>query len=349
MFDFVGKRKIWYIISLCIIIPGIISLCLQGFNLGIDFTGGNITQIKFEQQVDLEEVRQVVEEHVSQVPTIQNVDETEYLIRTQTFSEEESSAMIEDLESTLGALSVTRSESIGPVIGSELRTSAILALVIALALMLVYIAFRFKFRYGVTAIITLVNDVLIVISIFSIFQLEVEGAFIAAILTVVGYSINNTIVIFDRIRENTRKMPDADTDTLLNTSIMQSRARTINTVLAVLFLLLCLMFFGGETTKVFALAMVVGTCGGLFSALFITGSVLSEFGRKKKNPPLNAAPIAATATGPDKIGDNVVPDITDTASGSVTNKKANKNKSGHKGKGKKKAHVSKKPAAGKTK
>ncbi|MGI5892732.1 MAG: protein translocase subunit SecF [Bacillota bacterium] len=287
MFDFVGKRKIWYIICLCIIIPGIISLCIQGLNVGIDFTGGNITQVKFEEQIEVADIRDVVSAKVNQVPMIQNVDETEFLIRTHALSEEESAALILDLEKNFGKLTVTRSDHIGPVIGSELRNSAILALVIALVLMLIYIAIRFKFNYGITAIITLVNDVLIVLSIFSLLQIEVDGAFIAAILTVIGYSINNTIVIFDRIRENSRGTKKEDDPAIINKSVKQSLARTINTVLAVLFLLVCLMLLGGETTKIFSLAMIVGAIGGLYSAIFLTGSVLHEFNSKKNNKNLN--------------------------------------------------------------
>jgi preprotein translocase subunit SecF len=189
--------------------------------------------------------------------------------------------MLKDIRAQLGEIEITRNDAIGPVIGSELRTNALLAIIVAVILMLAYIAFRFKFNYGLASIIAQVFDVMVVISIFSLFRLEINSAFIATILTVVGYSINNTIVIFDRVRENIRKDRSLISGDLINKSIKQTLTRTINTVVAVLILLFCLMILGGETTKIFTFGIIVGVLAGFFSSVFLTGNFLNDLNNRK--------------------------------------------------------------------
>ncbi len=286
MFNFTGKRKLWYIISLLIIIPGIISMILQGFNTGIDFTGGSIVQIRFEQAVDPGDIREVVNEFVSQTPMIQEASNNSYNIRTVEMSNEESQNMLIALEEKFGALNVESTELIGPVVGRELVKNARNAVLIALVFMLIYIAIRFKFNYAIAAILALCHDVLVTLSVFSIFQIEVDSAFIAAILTVVGYSINNTIVIFDRIRENIRNQKSSKVDyaSIINASIRQTLARSINTVIAVLIFLFSLVLFGGETTKIFAFALILGNFAGFYSSLVLAGSFLLEIINFRNRP-----------------------------------------------------------------
>ncbi len=174
---------------------------------------------------------------------------------------------------------ILRNERIGPVIGAELIANAWWALLLALALMLLYITVRFRFNFAVSAIVPLMHDALMVLGIFSILQVEVDSTFVAAILTVLGYSINSTIVIFDRIRENRELHPKQGFTDLINESINQTLGRSINTSVAVLLLVLCLFLFGGDTTKAFSLALVIGVIAGAYSSVFIAGSILSDLTR----------------------------------------------------------------------
>lgn len=291
-FNFIGKRKIWYAISAVLILAGVISIFVQGFNLGIDFTGGNRIQIAYTQDVEIDDIRGVVETHVISTPTIQNSDEYEFLIRTEVLTEEESAALIEEL-ATLGDMEILESTLVGSVIGSELVSDAQLALVLALICMLIYITYRFQFFYAISAIIPLMHDILITIGIISIFQIELDSSFVAAILTILGYSINATIVIFDRIRENVDYEVKGSFKEIINLSVNQTLGRSINTVIAVLLLILALFLLGGETTKNFMFILLVGTTIGGYSSVFIAGPILGDlvgkfgdkdvpFNRKKK-------------------------------------------------------------------
>ncbi|MDO4542199.1 MAG: protein translocase subunit SecF [Bacillota bacterium] len=286
-FNIIGKRKIWYALSCLIILAGIVSFCVQGLNLGIDFKGGNYMQLTFEEAVDVTELRSLVGEYVEQTPLVQeeNSDET-YIIRTEVMAEEDVNSMMTDIEEQFGSYTVDRNEAVGPTIGKELTQSAILALVIACALMLVYITVRFKFLFGVSSIITLVHDAAILLAFCSIFQLEISSSFIAAILTVIGYSINATIVIFDRVRENQPNYKVDNLDALVNDSVNQTLARSFNTVITTLLTLLALFFFGGETTRVFVLCLIIGITAGGYSSICLSGSVYrdltSRFGKDRK-------------------------------------------------------------------
>ncbi len=276
--DVVNKRKLWYAIS-ALLLVGVVSLLFRGLNLGIDFTGGNIMQLQFSQTVTSEELRSVVSSYVEATPTIQASDNNVFLIRTEDMPEEESNQLLTQVESELGSFEILRNERIGPVIGAELIANAWWALLLALALMLLYITIRFRFNFAVSAIVPLMHDALMVLGIFSILQVEVDSTFVAAILTVLGYSINSTIVIFDRIRENRELHPKQGFTDLINESINQTLGRSINTSVAVLLLVLCLFLFGGDTTKAFSLALVIGVIAGAYSSVFIAGSILSDLTR----------------------------------------------------------------------
>jgi len=295
----VNRRKIWYAISLLVIIPGLLCLLFRGFYLGIDFTGGNIFQIQFSEQVNAEQIREVVGRHVLQTPSVQSSEDS-FIIRTATLSEESSTTLLADLKTTLGEHSVLRNESIGGVIGKELTRNAIISLILAFVLMFGYIAFRFKFNYAVAAITALIHDVLVVVSVVSILQIELSSSFIAAVLTIVGYSINNTIVIFDRIRENASGYKKDSFGTLIDTSIRQTLARSINTNVAVMLLLLCLFFFGGSTTKDFVLILIIGVAAGAYSSIFLAGSLLYEITNIRENISANKKKQLAAQTKPAK-------------------------------------------------
>ena len=282
-FDFIGRRKIWYIISIALIAISIISLSTLGLNKGIDFTGGNIIQVKFDTATDIATVRDVVLEYTTQTPSIQQSGENEFMIRTSLLSEVENESIVSDLATKIGSMTVLRNDRIGAVIGSELLANALKALVIAIVLMLLYITIRFKFNFAVPAIVCLVHDAICTLGVFSLFQLEIDSTFVAAILTIFGYSINNTIVIYDRIRENTKMHLKQDLPLLVNTSIRQTLARTINTVIAILILLICLNIFGGATTKLFAFALIVGSVIGTYTSIFIAGSLLVDITNKMEH------------------------------------------------------------------
>lgn len=274
--DVINKRKIWYGISVVIIVLGMASLVFRGLNLGIDFTGGNIMQLQFSQTATSEQLREVVSGYVAATPTIQESDNNTFLIRTEDMAEEESAALLAEIAAKVSPFEILRNERIGPVIGSELIANAWWALLLSLALMLLYITVRFRFNFAVSAIVPLMHDALVVLGMFSILQIEVDSTFVAAILTVLGYSINSTIVIFDRIRENRELHPKQGFTELINESINQTLGRSINTSVAVLLLVLCLFLFGGDTTRAFSLALVIGVVAGAYSSVFIAGSILSD-------------------------------------------------------------------------
>ena len=280
-FDFIGKKKILYIIAILVIAAGIVAMAVSGLNLGIDFTGGTIVKITYLEDVDIAAVREVASDIVTHTPTINESDGNSFTVRTEDLTDEQTQALVSAL-SELGSVDeqLTKIDLIGPTIGSELLSNARWAMLIAGVLMLLYITIRFKFNYAITAILALAHDVLVMLSFFAIFRIEVGSSFVAAILTIIGYSINNTIIIFDRIRENTGYNSKLPFPQLINQSINQTITRTVNTVLAVLILLLALLIFGGDTTKNFVLALVVGMVAGFYSSVFLVGNMLNDITKK---------------------------------------------------------------------
>jgi preprotein translocase subunit SecF len=271
----IQKRKIFYIISLIFIIPSLVSLMFQGLNLGIDFTGGSIMHVKIESSISAADVRTALSEMELDTAEVQK-SENEFYIRSRELSQEESNKLLSTLKSNFDNVEFLSAESVGATIGSELTRNAILSLLAAAVLMLVYISFRFEWTFGVAAIIAILHNVLIVLGVFSLFQWQINTAFIAAMLTVIGYSINDTIVIFDRVRENLRMNRREERSQLLNRSIMQTLNRSINTVLTSAFTLLALLLFGGTTIKFFVAAMLIGFVVGAYSSIFIASPVWFE-------------------------------------------------------------------------
>ena len=277
--NILSKSMIWYIIALLVIGPGLASGVGRGLNLGIDFTGGSILQIQYDQPVELAEVREIVSAQVEQTPSIQEIENNQFQIRTEELDYTASGYLVASLEN-LGELTLLSTERIGPIIGAELLRNAQWAIIIAIVLLLAYITLRFQFNFALAAIIALVHDALVVISVFALFRIEIDSGFIAAILTVLGYSINNTIVVFDRIRENVQAEGKLTAKEVINQSINQTLTRSTNTALTVLFVLLALLLFGGETTRNFVLALTVGVSAGFYSSLLLIGSILERLSRK---------------------------------------------------------------------
>jgi len=277
-FDILKRSKLWFAISLLIIIPGIFCMFTKGFNFGIDFTGGTIIEMEFQQEVTLPQVRDVLREYNLDNATIQlsgdasNVEASkDVMIRTMDLEENERKAVMASLKDEIGDYTVLREEKVGATIGGELITDALMATVISWILIILYVSYRFEWRFGVAAILTLIHDVLIVLSVFSFLQKQVDSSFVAAILTIIGYSINDTIVIFDRIRENQRLhfKRGGDLNELANRSIYQTLTRSLYTVFTVLFTTFALYFFGGDTTKDFSFALLIGFFSGSYSSIFV--------------------------------------------------------------------------------
>ena len=277
-FDILKRSKLWFAISLLIIIPGIFCMFTRGFNFGIDFTGGTIIEMEFQQEVTLPQVRDVLREYNLDNATIQlsgdasNVEASkDVMIRTMDLEENKRKAVMASLKDEIGDYTVLREEKVGATIGGELITDALMATVISWILIILYVSYRFEWRFGVAAILSLIHDVLIVLSVFSFLQKQVDSSFVAAILTIIGYSINDTIVIFDRIRENQRLhfKRGGDLNELANRSIYQTLTRSLYTVLTVLFTTFALYFFGGDTTKDFSFALMIGFFSGSYSSIFV--------------------------------------------------------------------------------
>lgn len=275
-FNFIGKRKIWYMLSLLFIIPGIISIFVQGFNLGIDFTGGTIVELKFAKPVTVLQVRDTLKDYGLENSTIQlagkeHIEASEdVFVRTTILPDETRRAVLDGMKEKLGEYQVLRTEKVGAVMGSELTLKAVLAMLISWVIIIMYISYRFELKFALSAIAALLHDIIIVMGVFSLLQKEIDGSFVAAIMTIIGYSINDTIVIFDRIRENLKLhfRKGGDLIELINHSIMQTMTRSIYTVLTVLFTVVSLFVFGGETTKNFALALLIGISCGAYSSIF---------------------------------------------------------------------------------
>ena len=301
-FDIVKRTKIWFILSLCVILPGIFSMCTQGFNLGIDFTGGTIIDLRFEQPVTLTDVRSSLAQYGLDGSTIQlagaesSIESSEnVMIRTIDLEENQRKEVMASLTQDVGPYTVLREEKVGATIGGELITNAVLALVISWALIILYVAYRFEWRFGVSAVLALIHDIIIVMAVFSFTQRQIDSSFIAALLTIVGYSINDTIVIFDRIRENLKLhfRRGGDVNELVNRSIYQTLTRSLYTVFTVLFTTFALYWFGGATTKDFAFALLIGFAVGCYSSIFIASQLWIELRNRTEHRRPAVKPAAA--------------------------------------------------------
>ena len=288
MFSIVKNYKIFFSITIIFLLIGFGSIVTRGFNLGIDFTGGSIVDLTFENPVNVAQVRDVLKEHDmgNSIIQLENSDgKTEansVLIRTGVVEDTELRATMNDLQSKLGNYQIQRVEQVGATIGSELVQQAAMAIVLSWVLMIAYITFRFEFKFAIAAIIALIIDVLVVLSYFSLFQMEMDSSFVAALLTVVGYSVNGTIVIFDRIRENLKIHRRSESlGEMVDNSIWQCMTRTIYTVATSLFAIVSIFLFGGETIHNFSFAMLVGFASGAYTSIFLAGPMWMFFKNKK--------------------------------------------------------------------
>lgn len=278
-FSIVKRYKIFFAITITFLLIGIGSMLFKGFNLGIDFTGGSIMDLEFNKPVSVSQVRDVLKERDLGNAIIQlessdtNVTSAKgVLIRTGVINDEQRRQVMEDLKGTLGDFSIQRVENVGATVGSELIQQACLAIFLSWFLMIAYITVRFEFKFALAAIIALVIDVAVTLSYFSLFHMELDSSFVAALLTVVGYSVNGTIVIFDRIRENLKihRRSESMTD-MIDNSIWQTMGRSIYTVGTSLFAVVAIFLWGGDTIRNFAFAMLVGFSSGAYTSTLLAG------------------------------------------------------------------------------
>jgi preprotein translocase SecF subunit len=279
-FPFVKYGRTVFILSGLIILAGIISLFINGLNLGIDFTGGTIFHLRLEEGYRMDEVREVLAPFELGGVPLQRVggnDGDEVIVKAPHLEEPERKDIVEAFRERwpqMTAEDILRIENVGAVIGKEMTREAFIALAIAALGMILYITLRFEFKFALAAIIALLHDAFIIIAVFSIFMIEINSTFIAAILTIIGYSINDTIVIFDRIRENLKIQRKKTVPEVVNDSINESLIRCMNTSLTTFVVLISLFiafnyFVGGMDLKAFALALMVGVISGTYSSIFI--------------------------------------------------------------------------------
>ena len=276
--DFLGRRNLAWIISAILIIVSIASLATRGLNLGIDFTGGTIVEVGYTESTELAPIRDALAQAQFEDVIVQHFGTSkDVLIRLPASDSmqapEVSNQVLNALQST-GDPSMRRVEFVGPQVGDELRDDGGLAVLYALVAILIYVMLRFEFRFSVGSVAALIHDVLLVVGFFSITQAPFDLTVLAAVLAVIGYSLNDTIVVFDRIRENFRKMRKATPIEVINGSVNQTLARTIMTSLTTLLVLLALFFVGGEVIHSFALALLVGVLIGTYSSIYIASSML---------------------------------------------------------------------------
>ncbi len=281
------KLKVWYFIfSLLIILPGLYYLAIAGLKLGIDFTGGALIEYKFESNVDINDLREKIASVGIEVSQISPTTENSYIIRAKPIEQDKIDNLKNILSEKFGQAEERRVENVGPIIGVELSKKAIFALLISSLVIILYIAFSFRkipkpassFRFGIAAIIALIHDILVVVGAFAIlgkfWSVEVDILFVTALLTVIGFSVHDTIVVFDRIRENLIKGVGRKFVDVANLSVIQTLGRSLSTSLTVVFVLIALLLFGGETIRWFVVALLVGVISGTYSSIFNATALL---------------------------------------------------------------------------
>ena len=278
--DFMKHRKAALMLSLLCIAASLGLIFVKGLNLGIDFTGGNVVQVEFTQPTAIEDIRQVLASVGQGGSVIQSYSDRGVIIRISANEEEARRQTVESLRSKFPGMQVIRLEKVGPVVGEELRQEAFIALILALAGILAYITVRFQFRFAVVSVAALLHDAVITLGIFSLTGMEISSSFIAAILTIVGYSLNDTIVVLDRVRENWKNLRGTGIVDLLNSSINQTLSRTINTSVTTLLPVVALYLWGGEVLRSFSFALLVGILVGTYSSIYVASGLLAEWWSK---------------------------------------------------------------------
>jgi preprotein translocase subunit SecF len=288
--NFMGMRKVAAAASIILLLISIASLAYQGLNLGLDFTGGTLIEVGYENKADIKHIRETLEDAGYRDVTVQNFgSEQDVLLR---MSEAYRANLGDEVLATLqqsgeAKVALRRAEFVGAQVGEELRDQGGLALLMALAVVMLYVAARFQFKFSVGAVVALMHDVIIILGVFSVFQFEFDLTVMAALLAVIGYSLNDTIVVADRIRENFRIIREMSPFDVINRSLTQTLGRTVVTSLTTLMVLLALLFLGGENIYYFALALSIGIVVGTYSSIYVSANILlmMEITREDLLPP----------------------------------------------------------------
>jgi preprotein translocase subunit SecF len=287
MLNIIKYYKFWMGLSVVLFLAGVISLSVFGLKLGIDFKGGTLTQVQFsENRPEVSEVASLLHDNGFSDAQLQPAGDKSAIIRTGPMEKEGHDKLLKTLTDKYGTVTEEQFTSIGPVIGKELRSGAFVQLTLVSLGIILYIAYAFRkvtrpvssWRFGMSAIVALLHDLVIVLGAFSLLghflNVEVDGLFVTAMLTVLGFSVHDTIVVFDRIRENLRVRAGQSLSDIINNSINQTLVRSINTSLTVVFVLTSLLLFGGETIRYFVLALLIGIVAGTYSSIFIASPIL---------------------------------------------------------------------------
>lgn len=275
--NFMAHRKIAAILSAIIVVASIVSFMTKGFSLGLDFTGGTLIELKYEQTAELEKIRSDIKELGYPSASVVNFGtDRDVLIRfEQTDNPNAGTEVAEALSVAEGGnVELMRVDFVGPQIGDELKNDGGIGMLFALAIVMIYVALRFQFKFSVGAVVALVHDVIIVLGVFSIFQLDFDLTVLAAVLAVIGYSLNDTIVVADRIRENFRLVRKGSVIEIINESLTQTLGRTLITSITTLVVLIALFVVGGELIHNFALALMIGVLVGTYSSIYVAANTL---------------------------------------------------------------------------
>ncbi|PCJ17363.1 MAG: protein translocase subunit SecF [Gammaproteobacteria bacterium] len=287
-FDFMSKRKIAAVCSALLVVASIVSLGVRQLNFGLDFSGGMLIEVGYKAPVELEPIRAGLKQSGFDSAVVQHFGEsTEVLVRlppTDIALPKLEKDMVEVLKRVNGGeVDIRRIEFVGPQVGDELRDQSGIAMIVALFFMMVYVAFRFQFKFGVGATTALFHDVVITLGLFSIFQLSFDLTVLAAILAVIGYSLNDTIVVSDRIRENFKKLRLDTPEEIINVSLNQTLGRTVVTSFTTILVLLALLLVGPELIRGFAIALLIGVLVGTYSSIYVASNVLLNMGISKED------------------------------------------------------------------
>lgn len=286
--NFMARRKLAMAVSLLFILVAIGSLAVRGLNLGIDFTGGSILEVGYPQAVELKEIRSALNKAGFDGATVQHFGTARDVLiklapRDDVSSEALSDKAFEVIRATDDDVQLRRQEFVGPQVGDELTEDGGLAMVYALIFILIYVALRFEYRFALGSVAALIHDVIIVLGLFSLLQLDFDLTVLAAVLAVIGYSLNDTIVVFDRIRENFRMLRKGSPEEVVNVSLNQTLSRTLITSLTTLLVLAALFYFGGELIHGFATALLVGVLVGTYSSIYVASATVLALGISKED------------------------------------------------------------------
>jgi preprotein translocase subunit SecF len=291
-FDFISRRKLFIGISAAVILLGVISVAVQGgLRLGIDFTGGSEVHLRFTQDVNANEIRQAANELQLGEAVVQQIglaEDNEYLVRVPAIEVVDGESVAQRIENRLAerlgaeSFTVLREELVGPRAGSELRQQGILAVLLSFIGILLYVGIRFDFKFAVGAIVALFHDTLIVLAVFSFFDKELTLTVIAAILTIIGFSINDTVIIYDRIRENMRLLRTKSFAEIVNISLNETLARTVLTSFTLMAVAVVLYFLGGSVLNDFAFTMIIGVIVGVYSSIYIAAPIVIGWHQRKR-------------------------------------------------------------------